>query len=475
MLAPLVGLALSAIVPVWATPAADLNVSLDTAESYDCDAACYEILQTMTEFDHEYFGTDFDWDFYATADNFSTAALGDLLKLEPVDPTTLSTKSGVSVYHIQYVSEDFDGSLVPATGFIALPYSLPDSGKFPLIAYAHGTSGAYRGCVPSNGPELYDYDSWNLLVERGYAVVATDYAGLGNNYTEHKYCAFSVNAKDVFHSVTAARHAFGSVLTAEWMGVGHSQGGAAAWKLAEDVVELSAAAGTTEAANYLGTVALAPAVKIWGLLSELVTNIFPRDDFHNYAISTYVPLITIAVPRIFPEFSGSILGDVMKKRVGLIDEAQLCIMGAAGLTLDLSVDELTTLGPNGPGATAEDLEIIQKYQNATAPVNGGKAHGPILVVQGENDTAVLPQIVVQAYEDACADGNEVHLTLYPKQDHSGVIIAAAPEWLQWVDSRFDATSRLLSGNGACSSVTKYPFDYENVQAELELDPNNLSS
>ena len=100
-----------------------------------------------------YIGDDFDWDFYATAKNFSMGKPGDLLKLKPVDPKTLTTKSGIAGYRFQYVTEDLNGTYVPATGFIALPFSLPASGKFPLVAYAHGTIGAWFGCAPSNGWE----------------------------------------------------------------------------------------------------------------------------------------------------------------------------------------------------------------------------------------------------------------------------------------------------------------------------------
>lgn len=39
----------------------------------------------------------------------------------------------------------------------------------------------------------------------------------------------------------------------------------------------------------------------------------------------------------------------------------------------------------------EPLEFM-KWQNLVAPANGAKAEKPILIVQGLNDTAVLPQI-----------------------------------------------------------------------------------
>lgn len=472
MLAPLLALLAVAALPAAAQQASNFNVTLATAESYQCGETCYEILQTTNAADLDIMGSDFDWDFYAVASNFTTAKPGDLLKLKPVDPTTLTTISGVSVYRIQYVSEDLDGTYVPVTGYIALPFALPDSGKFPLIAYAHGTVGMYRGCAISNGPDLFDYSSWSLLSERGYALVGTDYAGLGTNATDHKYIALPAHAKDLYHSVTAARQAFGSVLTDEWMSVGHSQGGGAVWRLAEDIDSLvgkdSYSCGSAMD-NYLGTVALAPVTKAWDLAKVAVEALAQSSNFHAYSAASLLPFLSLAIKRVYPSFNSSILGDVMAARMGLADEAQLCTYGMSGLTLDLTLDELTTMATTG--ATAEDAQIAEEFQNTTGVANGAVAHGPILVVQGVNDTAIFAEITEQAWESACADGSEVHLTLYPKQDHSGVLAAAAPDWLKWVDSRFNREGT----DGKCSKVTKQAFDYEYVRAELEVDLSSISS
>jgi pimeloyl-ACP methyl ester carboxylesterase len=452
--------------------AADLNVSVETAAGFQCGDECYANLASFTEIDvEEYIGSDFDWDFYAVADNFTTAAPGDLLKLQAIDPDDLSTLSGIAAYRFQYVSEDLDGTYLPVSGFIALPFSLPESGEFPLVAYAHGTIGTSYGCAPSNGPSLYDYGSWEFLTSRGYAVVATDYAGLGTNATAHKYCAYPAQAKDVFHSVKAARQAFGAVLSKHWMAVGHSQGGASVWRLAEDIVGLAEEHNSDEVDNYLGTVAMGPATRIWEFVKRGASENLVRPDFRRFAIPGYFPLTTIAVQRVYPAFNGSILGDIARARMGLIEEAQLCLETVAGLVADLEPGQLTTMTANGTGPTAADVAILEEYQDRMAPGNGSAvAYGPVLVVQAVNDTAVLAEVVEETWQDACASGSEVHLSLYPKQDHSGVIAAAAPDWLRWVDKRFEAAA---AGQGSstsrgCTKVTKQAFDYETVKADPEV-------
>lgn len=474
MRAPLLCLlAVAALPAATAQQASNFNVSLETAEAYQCGETCYEILQSTRADDLAIMGSDFDWDFYAVAANFSTANFstakpGDLLKLKPVNPTTLTTLSGVSVYRIQYVSEDLDGTYVPVTGYIALPYAVPESGKFPLVAFAHGTIGMYPGCAISNGPDLFDYNSWSLLTERGYALVGTDYAGLGTNATDHKYVALPAHAQDLFHSVTAARQAFGSVLTDKWMSVGHSQGGGAVWRLAEDVDRLAEkhaySCGSELASDYIGTVALAPVTKAWDLAKLTIEKYGQDPDFHSYSVFSLLPLLSVAIKRVYPSFNSSILGDVMSTRMGLAEEAQLCASGTLGLTLDLTIEELTTMTTTD-GVTPEDVQIAEAFQNTTGVPSGVVAHGPVLVVQGVNDTTILEEVTEQAWETACGFGSEIHLLLYPKQDHSGVLTAAAPEWLKWVDSRFNGEATA----GQCSKVTRQPFDYEYVRAEPELD------
>ncbi|KAB2569259.1 hypothetical protein DBV05_g12067 [Lasiodiplodia theobromae] len=481
-----------ATIPALAEQGSNFNVSPETAQSYGCGAMCYQILQTTNALDLADVGSDFDFDFYEVADNFTTSKPGDLLKLKPVDPTTLKDISGVSVYRIQYVSEDLNGTYVPATGFIALPYSLPDTGAFPLVAYAHGTIGTYHGCAVSNGPDLYDYNSWTLLSERGYAVVATDYAGLGPSTPPHKYCAFPAHAADIFHSVRAARIAFGRVLTRRWLAVGHSQGGGAVWKLAEDIDALALTTRThdhhdhrydrarlRDLRSYRGAVALAPATKVWDMALLAEQLVFPREDMHAWAVAGLAPLLGPAVRSVYPQFNvSSVLAPAMVRRLGLVGEAGLCVSGVLGLTLDLDVDEL--VAPS-VGMAAADREVVERWQREMAPAMGGagagakgekkkvRARGPILVVQGVNDTAILAEQTVRSWRDACEGGSEVHLRLYPKQDHSGVVVAAAPDWLRWVEARFAG----VHTPGRCTKVTKRPFDYDFVRAELEVDPSAL--
>ncbi|KAK2616348.1 hypothetical protein QQS21_000782 [Conoideocrella luteorostrata] len=423
----------------------NFNVTAEFANAHGCNQECQMTLNKTNIVDLDTFGHDFDFEFYTTASNFTNSKPGDLLKIRAAEPKALQVKAGTTIYRFQYTSQDLDDSPVPANGFIAFPFAptnlRANSSAYPLVAYAHGTSGIYRGCAPSNGATLYDYDSWQLLVQRGYAVVATDYVGLGNNHTAHKYCSFPAQAKDTFYSVAAARKAF-SIFSEEWMAVGHSEGGGAVWKLAEsDLVKSDK--------SYLGTVSLAPAVKI----ADMLLN---HTDF--ILASGYLTLVAKALQRVMPSYGLTILGDTLRKRMVIADTAQPCLVAQGAISVGLSKDQI--LSSSG---FQNDLPLLQKWQNDMAPASGGHNTKPILVVQGLNDTAVVPAVTRQSWEQSCSDKNEVILSEYAALDHSPVIVGAAAEWLAWVDARFKGEPT----SGKCMKLERKPLDPNFVVAPPE--------
>ena len=97
----------------------------------------------------------------------------------------------------------------------------PPAGGWPVIAWAHETTGVSRQCAPSlmrnvgHGPFL------SMYVNLGYAIVATDYTGLGTNF-RNAFMDAQSNATDVIGSVSAARAAVPQ-LGAKWIVVGEGE------------------------------------------------------------------------------------------------------------------------------------------------------------------------------------------------------------------------------------------------------------
>lgn len=451
-----------------ATQVANFNISQSVAEAHGCDSACQNRLKLTIPADQAAVGLDFDVDFFATASNFSAAASkpGDVLKLQPLDPKKLDINGGATSYRFQYVSVDYDGSIVPVTGFIAFPFTphispmTQDTQRYRLAAFAHGTIGIFQGCAPSNSPSLYDYGTWQQALQQGYAIVATDYAGLGNNFTTHKYLYHPTHANDIYYSVVAARKLFGDSLTDNWVSFGHSQGAGAVWKLAESE-------HVRNDKTYLGTVAIAPATYLVDQLLEGNAAAATANNSQQPAGLGFFPLVLVSVQRVIPSFRPSILTKTMQARVDMATTAQLCLEGILGLGLDLSIAQVV----NMTGAV-QDIPTLQKFQVMSSAAQGDPSPAPILVIQGQNDTAVSWKVTEKAAARACEAGNEIHLRLFPSQGHRPSLTAGAPEWLAWMDQRFEAGPASTSPckpKQACTKFTRQPFNMAYVRAPSDVD------
>ncbi|KAL9622926.1 MAG: hypothetical protein Q9204_007990, partial [Flavoplaca sp. TL-2023a] len=94
------------------------------------------------------------------------------------------------------------------------------------------------------------------LALQGYVVVATDYAGLGvandrcGEPIMDEYLASPSQANDIVHSIKAAQEAFLEI-SKQLVVVGRSQGGGAAWSVAQRQV-------TRPSPGYLGAIAISP-------------------------------------------------------------------------------------------------------------------------------------------------------------------------------------------------------------------------
>ncbi|TGO70712.1 hypothetical protein BELL_0679g00030 [Botrytis elliptica] len=437
--------------------ATNFNISTAELQSYGCNATCQEILSASNAADLETVGTEFDFDFYSTANNFSSSAPGDLLKLQPVNSSTLDIPDGIATFRFQYTSIDLDGTIVPSTGFIAFPFASPaDGSQIPLIAFAHGTIGVHRGCAPSSSPSLFDYSSWVPLMYNGYAVVATDYAGLGNNYTLHKYTAFTAHANDIFYSVEAARKAFPGVFTKDWASVGHSQGGGAVWKLSEHPLVQKHTSG------YLGTVAISPATKILDMAVETFESIVPRPDFHQFVVTAELGQMVYGIKAVFPDYTSPWVANEMKKRIEMANLMELCTLSFMGLSLDLPRDQYAV-----KNETPATDELFKKFQDMNAPAQGDPASRPILIIQGLNDTSVLPQIVFKSFQATVKAGNVAYLKRYPGLDHSPTIAASTPLWLEYLAELFAHKKQPRKS----SDTTITPFNLNVAKTPLEIPFN----
>lgn len=364
--------------------------------------------------------------FYDTPANISQAQPGQILKLETYsNVSSYDIPPGQSLSRFMYASVDNLNNTVPATGSILWPFTPKSfngsSSTYPLVAWAHGTSGITRQCAVSNLRNLqYDFRSVFTLASLGYAVVIADYVGLGTD-APFNYLAYKLHANDVVYSILAAQSAFPQ-LSADWVSFGHSEGGGVAWAIGERQA-------TTPIPGFLGTIAAAPPPFPIGTDSPVGNSVFTA--FLSFTISH---LYGLNLTSIFNPVPLAALQTV--RAIGGCNDAGY----AAFATLNASDIYANTSWPSSAAARA----FAADYS-----VSGAALGGPLLILQGSADSVVGTAGATAGYELTCAVPANANVSVeyvsVVGQDHNPSLYASQPEWLQWIEDRFNRVPFLQSG------------------------------
>ncbi len=157
-----------------------------------------------------------------------THELGDVVSTRDLPPELWIPGSSAATV-LTYVTTDTFGDKALSTGTVFLPQGTAPEGGWPVVSWAHGTSGLDDSCAPSVvGPALPERDLPYLAnwIAQGFAVVASDYAGLGTPGLQ-AYLDGRTTAHNVVDMVKAGRN-YSPELAKSWVAVGQSQGGGAA-------------------------------------------------------------------------------------------------------------------------------------------------------------------------------------------------------------------------------------------------------
>lgn len=395
--------------------------------------------------------------FYIAPANSSAAPAGTLLKVEKETNMSLYTlPPSLSLSRFMYQSKTSNAALVPVSGFILWPYAArPFHGGIPVVAWAHGTSGTAPECAPSNIQNLwYQFQGLYEIALQGYAVIATDYAGLGvakdasGKSIVHEYVTGPAQANDLFYSVLAARQAF-PTLSKEFVTMGHSEGGGAAWAFAEKLAK-------EPMTGHLGTIALSPFTNFLDLPPE----------------EPIIPAIVLfSIPNLQDNYAPFAPEDVLTPKGVQAYQDLTQLHGCTTVVYQL-------VGPNLLKSGWQNNLSIQKYQRVAA--NGGKdIRGPFLVIQGGADPIIHPATVEAAINDTAQrfPNAQIEFHLLPNVTHTPVMYAGLPIYLGWINARFAGEAAKSSYHSSIATPALPPSSLQtetNWFIQKQLDPYQMT-
>ncbi|MDE0667741.1 MAG: hypothetical protein OXI48_01750, partial [bacterium] len=340
---------------------------------------------------------------------------GDIIDIEELD-----VGEDYIAYRVLYHSRSRRGDDIAVSGFVATPTGQPPAGGWPLIAFAHGTTGTADACAPSHTAE--EEIAFRGPYLEGYAVTATDYEGLGTPGL-HPYIVGASEARSVLDSVRAA-HNLASMLgtdgmprisvSDEFVVWGHSQGGHAALHTGQHWA------------------AYAPELKLLGVASGAPPSQFALlyDVLLGGPFQGYLAMASAAFAAAYDEIE---LDQVYTdEAIALMDVLETgCYREVFDVFNPLSKEDLLKVA-SPLGVSPWDRVVIEN------DVSGAPVPVPLLILHGSDDEqipALSSQILLGQLCVQPGQGPTIRIE-YPGHNHGSVIAAQRDDLLGWIAARF---------------------------------------
>nr|WP_307851839.1 lipase family protein [Williamsia sp. CHRR-6] len=335
---------------------------------------------------------------------------GTLIEQVPLAPT-LSIPGAGSAARILYSTIDQHDRAAVSTGAVFLPIGQAPRGGWPVLAWAHGTVGIGDDCTPSAQPRsIRDRDYLSHWLRRGYAVVATDYAGLGTPGLM-SYLNGVAEAHSIVDSVKAVAQ-MGVPTARRWAIVGQSQGAGAAMNAAR----LATAFTRGTDLDYRGVVATGTPANIETIL-QLGGPTFPPFRLPT-GLTTYTAYILAAIREARPDLN--IDGLLTARGRAVADKAEIACYPE--LEAALTTADVRTFFSRPISAIPDAYGVLHRFIGT--PASGYDR--PIFLGQGIIDTDVPAPSALSLAAQLQANRQPFELHLYPT-DHSGTVYASVKD------------------------------------------------
>lgn len=332
-----------------------------------------------------------------------------------IDPRI--TVTGASAYRIRYISTSASDAPVEVTGAAFLPQGTPPENGWQVVAFNHGNTGIDSDC----GPSLYDdlLSQWipiSVLLLHGFAVVASDYEGLGGDGV-HPFLDSTILGRNVIDAVRAIRHMDPGVGN-RWAGFGGSLGGLATWAANE-----VAATPYGDGLELVGAAAWVPVVDLSELPAKAAAGTLTRDQLHMYFLAI-MGLQRSTHPDM--DLQLYLRGSMYENRDVLL------VCNGPGVLKALDVLRVADPADLKPATPEAEQQMRDWLYEIAVPKRAGAA--PMLVIYGSIDQLVDRAWIEAALQKSCDMGSTIQWVLRPGEGHGDIDASMA---FPWIRSRFD--------------------------------------
>jgi pimeloyl-ACP methyl ester carboxylesterase len=226
--------------------------------------------------------------------------------------------------------------------------------------------------------------------------------------------------------------AISPTVSARWIAVGYSQGGQAVW--AAD--ELNSYYGND--LQLQGAVALGPAVNLTAV-ADLVSSGSLTDDQR-----ARFPLGIVGAARYKPDLDADAFlhgsAEYFREQLSRCEPTASQDSTGSQYTATAPVLWREVVGrlrdandvkPNSPQDVATLRDVLRRVALPQRPLDK-----PMLVINGEDDTQVLPDWVRSAVSRSCALGGQIEYVQIPGASHVDVVPKSAQTTQRWIADRF---------------------------------------
>ncbi len=336
---------------------------------------------------------------------------GELIRQE----TLLGAPNGSHAWRVLYHSTDVHGQDIGVSGVVVVPDGPAPSGGWPVVSWAHPTTGADGRCAPSESEDPFALTAGlHELVDAGYAVVATDYSGMGADGPQ-SYLIGVTEGNNVLDIVRAARALPDSGVGTELFLWGHSQGGQAALFAGQ------LAPTYAPELKLKAVAAAAPAADLAQLLAD------HRNDDSGVTIGSYAMVAFVAV---YGPTDPSVRLDtgLTPAGVAVVPEiAPRCLLTDVSELHKIAEPAVGNFFAVDPGTTEPWSTILQENTPGGSPLGV-----PVLIAQGDADELVLPPATKSFVSQLCTSGEYVTFRTYPGIDHGLIGYRTVPYLLGWL-------------------------------------------